>query len=80
MAVMHCRPVVLTGLGTGPSVPAAPTCSGGLTEALFGPLQQDFTRSLQEITGRLSPLALTGLHWDTVTREIWSWSQAKLSF
>lgn len=33
-----------------------------------------------EITGRLSPLALTGLHWGAVTPDIWSWvsSQAQL--
>lgn len=47
MAVMCCKPVILTGLGTGPGVPAATACSGGLTEALFGPLQQDFTKNLQ---------------------------------
>lgn len=43
-----CKRVVLTDLGTGLGVQTAPTCSGALTEAHFEPLQQDFTRSLQE--------------------------------
>lgn len=71
MAVMYCRHAVLTDLGTGSGVLAVPACSQGLTEALLGLCSKTLQEIFRvEITGRLSPLAVTGLHWGAVTPHI----------